>query len=112
LAADFRSVSGEVCIERDGATIWKKTIETGEENMSHSLANLEHNHFKFKGHQLAGQVHIHFLGAHSLSFGDHVELQDGDWMLVRYDGYGRALRNSVRREVRSNDTQIRGKELS
>jgi hypothetical protein len=112
LAADFRSVSGEVCIERDGATIWKKTIETGEENMSHSLANLEHHHFKFKGHQLAGQVHIHFLGAHSLSFGDHVELQDGDWMQVRYDGYGRALRNSVRREVRSNDTQIRVKELS
>jgi hypothetical protein len=112
LAADFRSVAGEVCIERNGAAIWKKAIETGEENMSHSLANLEHHHFKFTGHQLAGQVHIHFLGAHSLSFGDHVELQDGDWMQVRYDGYGRALRNSVRREVRSNDRQIRVKELS
>ena len=42
-------------IERDGMTLWKKQIETGEENMSHSLANLEHHHFKFDGPSHSGQ---------------------------------------------------------
>ena len=98
VGADFRSVTGEVSIERDGVTVWKKQIETGEENMSHSLANLEHHHFKFEGHRIPGRVHVHFFGAHSLSFGEGIELQDGDWMQVKFEGFGRALRNPVRIE--------------
>jgi len=95
VGADFRSVAGEVSIERDGMTFWKKQIETGEENMSHSLANLEHHHFKFEGHRTPGSVHVHFFGAHSLSFGEGIELKDGDWMQVKFEGFGRALRNPV-----------------
>jgi len=95
VGADFRSVTGEVSIERDGVTVWKKQIETGEENMSHSLANLEHHHFKFEGHRIPGIVHVHFFGAHSLSFGEGIELKDGDWMQVKFEGFGRALRNPV-----------------
>jgi len=64
--------------------------------MSHSLANLEHHHFKFEGHRIPGTVHVHFFGAHSLSFGEGIELADGDWMQVRFEGYGRPLRNPVR----------------
>jgi hypothetical protein len=64
--------------------------------MSHSLANLEHHHFKFDGHRAPGTVHVHFFGAHSLSFGEGIELEDGDWMQVHFEGYGRALRNPVR----------------
>jgi hypothetical protein len=66
----FRSIAGEVSIERGGLPLWHKAIETGEENMSHSLANLEHHHFKFDGHRAPGTVHVHFFGAHSLSFGE------------------------------------------
>ncbi len=33
-------------------------------------------------------------GAHSLSFGDGVELADGDVMCVRFDGFGRAAAQS------------------
>lgn len=98
VGAEFRSVAGEVSIERDGMTFWKKQIETGEKNMSHSLANLEHHHFKFEGHRTPGTVHVHFLGAHSLSFGEGIELKDGDWMQVEFDGFGRALRNPIRIE--------------
>jgi hypothetical protein len=94
----FADVTGEVSTERDGNVIWRKTIETGEANMAHSLANLEHHHFKFEGHRTPGHVHVHFFGAHSLSFGEGIKLQDGDWMQVRFEGYGRPLRNQVRVE--------------
>jgi hypothetical protein len=96
VGAAFRSVAGEVSIERNALPLWHKAIETGEENMSHSLANLEHHHFKFDGHRAPRSVHVHFFGAHSLSFGEGIELADGDWMQVHFEGYGRALRNPVR----------------
>jgi hypothetical protein len=95
VGAEFRAVRGEVSIVRDGVPLWQKPIETGEENMSHSLANLEHHHFKFEGHRIPGIVHVHFFGAHSLSFGEGIELADGDWMQVRFEGYGRTLRNPI-----------------
>jgi len=51
-------------------------------------------------------VHVHFFGAHSLSFGNGVVLHDGDWMVVRYDGFGRALRNPVRVEAKEANLLI------
>jgi hypothetical protein len=101
VGAEFRSVVGEVRIERGADTIWSKKVATGEENMCHSLANLEHHHFKFEGHRQPGDVHVHFFGAHSLSFGDSIVLKDGDWMNVHYEGFGRALRNPIRVEPKS-----------
>jgi hypothetical protein len=107
IGAGFDAVAGEVVIERNGSPIWRKAIETGDANMSHSLANLEHHHFKFEGHRIPGHVHVHFFGAHSLSFGDGIELRDGDWMSVRFDGYGRALRNPLRIEDKALDRLVR-----
>jgi hypothetical protein len=104
--AAFHAVAGEVRIQRGTDTVWSKAIETGEANMCHSLANLEHHHFKFEGHRQPGDVHVHFFGAHSLSFGDQVELDDGDWMEVRYEGFGRALRNPVRIERKESNRFI------
>ena len=92
---DFRSVPGTVAIERDGATRWSREILTGEAEMCHSLANVEHHHFKFAHHRRPGDVHVHYFGACALSFGDGVELADGDVMVVRFDGFGRALRNPL-----------------
>ena len=97
----FESVAGEVTIERTGARLWEKHIESGSDAMCHSLANIEHHHFKFEGHRRPGDVHVHFFGAHSLSFGDGVVLEDGDVMGVRFDGFGRALRNPVRVDRRA-----------
>ena len=103
VGAGFQSIAGEVRISRGAETIWSKKVETGEANMCHSLANLEHHHFKFECHRRPGDVHVHFFGAHSLSFGDGIELQDGDWMEVRYDGFGRALRNPIRIAAKAAD---------
>jgi hypothetical protein len=88
-------VPGTVSITRGGKTFWSQPIASGEEEMSHSLRNLEHHHFKFALHRRPGDVHIHFLGAHSLSFGQGIELKDGDVMEVHFDGFGRPLRNPV-----------------
>jgi hypothetical protein len=92
----FNSVTGEVRIERAGNTLWSKPIRTGEAEMCHSLQNIEHHHFKFETHRTPGDLHIHYFGAHSLSFGDGVRLAHGDIMSIRFDGFGRPLRNPIR----------------
>ena len=93
---DYSSVSGEVRIERDGVPMWTKPILTGDAAMSHSLANMEHHHFKHAAHRRPGDIHLHFFGAAALSFGDGVELIDGDIMQISFAGFGRPLRNPVR----------------
>ena len=93
---EFQSVVGTVAIERGGRVFWSKAIATGETEMSHSLANIEHHHFKFETHRRPGDLHVHYYGAHSLSFGDGVQLADGDVMTVQFAGFGRPLRNPLR----------------
>lgn len=96
LDADFSSVPGTVTIERGGETLWTKAIATGETEMVHSVANLEHHHFKFEPHRRPGDLHVHYFGAHSLSFGAGVRLQDGDEMIVEFPALGRPLRNPLK----------------
>jgi hypothetical protein len=78
-----------------GLDFWSQPIASGEEEMCHSLRNLEHHHFKFESHRRPGDVHIHFLGAHSLSFGQGIKLQNGDIMSIQFEGFGRPLRNPL-----------------
>ena len=92
----FVSVPGNVAIVRAGRTVWSQDILTGENEMCHSLANLEHHHFKFEAHRRPGDLHVHFFGACSLSFGAGIELADGDVMEISFRGFGRALRNPLR----------------
>ena len=102
IGADFKDIRGEVRIERRGQTLWQQKIASGEENMCHSLANLEHHHFKFAGHRQPGSLHVHFFGADALSFGAGIVLEDGDVAEVSFDGFGRPLRNPIREEAKSN----------
>jgi hypothetical protein len=99
---EFRTVPGTVTLSRGGKQFWSQSISSGEEEMSHSLRNLEHHHFKFELHRRPGDVHIHFLGAHSLSFGQGIELHDGDVMEIHFDGFGRPLRNPVQVESKED----------
>jgi hypothetical protein len=94
---EFESVPGRVAIERAGQVLWQKAIRTGQAEMCHSLSNLEHHHFKFDAHRRPGDVHVHFFGAHGLSFGDGLQLTDGDVMEIHFEGFGRPLRNPVQR---------------
>ena len=92
---NFQTVRGRVAVEREGRKLWSQEIATGLDEMCHSLANIEHHHFKFDAHRRPGDLHVHFFGAHSLSFADGVQLCDGDVMEIQFDGFGRALRNPL-----------------
>ena len=96
LDPEFQSVNGKVTIKRSGQVFWSQAIVTGENEMCHSLANIEHHHFKFAGHRRAGDLHIHYFGACSLSFGAKIRLADGDLMAIEFDGFGRPLCNPLR----------------
>jgi len=100
VGGDFQTVTGEVAIERAGHRVWQDAITTGEVAMCHNLRNIEHHHFKFDAHRRPGDVHVHFYGAHSLSFGEGVHLQDGDVMNIHFDGFGRPLRNPLQAATR------------
>jgi hypothetical protein len=93
---EFHLVTGEVSILRGERRVWSKAIQTGESVMCHSLANIEHHHFKFESHRRPGDLHVHFFGADAFSFGEGVHLEDGDIMQVQFDGFGKPLRNPVR----------------
>ncbi len=92
----FESVPGNVTISRAGKVLWSQDIATGENEMCHSLANLEHHHFKFESHRRPGDLHVHYFGACSLSFGAGIQLADGDDMIIEFTGFGRALQNPLR----------------
>ena len=90
--ADIRGTSR---IERDGAILWEKPFLTGEANMSHSLANLEHHHFKYAAFRRPGDVHVHFFGTATLSCADAVQTQDGDVFVIAAAPFALPLRNPL-----------------
>jgi hypothetical protein len=96
---EFEHVPGSVSVLRNDATIWRKDIWTGQKNMSHSVANLEHHHFKYAAHRRSGDVHIHFFGADAFSFGEGLALEAGDLMEVWFPQFGRPLRNKLGRST-------------
>jgi hypothetical protein len=93
--AEFNDITGEVSITRKDQVLWSAAIKTGTANMAHSLENLEHHHFKYEAHRVPQQAHVHFMGADAFSFGNQVQLEDGDIMSVGWNGFGRALKNPL-----------------
>ena len=89
------ALQGVSRILRKGQITWEKSFFTGEENMSHSIANLEHHHFKYKQFRRAGDLHIHFFGTSTLSFADGLRVQHGDEFEIDLPLFGRPLRNRV-----------------
>jgi hypothetical protein len=85
-------VQGTSRILRDGVVVWEKPFLSGEENMSHTIANLEYHQFKYRQFRRVGDVHVHFFGTATLSFSDGVQLAPGDEMEIEAEGFGRPLR--------------------
>ena len=71
-------VRGTSRIRRNGEVIWERPFLSGEANMSHTIANLEHHHFKYRQFRRPGDVHVHFFGTATLSFSDGVRTESGD----------------------------------
>ncbi len=88
-------VEGVSRVIRDGRTIWEKPFLSGEANMSHSLANLEHHHFKYALFRQPGDVHVHFFGTATLSFADGISTRPGDEFQIECTAFGLPLRNAI-----------------
>ena len=88
-------VRGTSRIIRGGATLWEKPFVSGEANMSHSIANLEHHHFKYAQFRRAGDVHVHFFGTATLSFADGIETQEGDVFEVSANAFTLPVSNPL-----------------
>jgi hypothetical protein len=93
---DFEVFGGKVSIFRKEETVWTTDIKSGEKNITHSLENMEYHQFKYAGHRIPLQAHIHFFGADAFSYGKGIKLQDGDAMQVEWNELGRPLRNTVK----------------
>jgi len=89
------SVEGTSRIYRDRSLIWEKPFLSGEANMSHTLANLEHHHFKYSVFRQPGDVHIHMFGTATLSFADGISCQEGDELVISAPGFGVPLKNRL-----------------
>lgn len=92
LPTDIRGTSR---IRRDGDVVFEKPFLSGEANMSHSIANLEHHHFKYDLFRQPGDVHVHMFGTATLSFADGVRAEAGDVFEIEAPGFGLALRNPL-----------------
>jgi hypothetical protein len=79
----------------EGRVRWEKRFVSGEQNMSHTIENLEYHHFKYGLFNRPGDVHIHFFGTATLSFADGVQVKAGETFEVQADGFGPALRNRL-----------------
>ncbi|OJF95563.1 AraD1 family protein [Pararhizobium antarcticum] len=90
--ADIRGTSR---IIRNGAVLWEKPFLSGEANMSHSFANLEHHHFKYGIFRAPGDVHVHMFGTATLSFGDGLKTEAGDIFEIEAAEFGLPLRNRL-----------------
>jgi hypothetical protein len=92
LPADVR---GTIRVRRGAEAIWQAEFISGEANMSHTLANLEHHHFKYAPFRRPGDVHVHFIGAATLSFTAGIKAQSGDVFEIDVPAFGAPLRNPL-----------------
>ena len=90
-----RDVRGTSRVLRDERVVWEKPFLSGEDNMSHTVANLEYHHFKYAQFCRPGDAHVHFFGTATLSFADGVRLEPGDEIEIEAPDFGRPLRNRV-----------------
>jgi hypothetical protein len=89
------TMEGTIRITRNGREIWSGTMLTGEDQMCHSISNLEHHHFKYPMFRRPGDVHIHFFGASILSCQEGVKTESGDLVEIACSPFGRPLRNHL-----------------
>lgn len=90
-----RHLQGTSRIRRGDQVIWEKDFLSGEDNMCHSLENLEYHHFKYVQFLRPGDVHIHFFGTATLSFADQIKAGEGDVFEISLAEFGAPLRNGI-----------------
>ena len=90
LPVDIRGTSS---VLRGNSVLWRGEFLSGEANMSHSIANLEHHHFKYSMFRRPGDIHCHFFGAATFSFAHGIRTQPGDRFELDVPAFGLPLCN-------------------
>jgi hypothetical protein len=104
LPQDVRGVSR---IRRGGEIVWEKPFLSGETNMSHTIANLEHHHFKYAPFRRPGDVHVHFFGTATLSFSDGFRTQEGDVYEIEAPPFRLPARNPLAKDAAAAPVKVR-----
>lgn len=87
-------------LDMAGAVRWEKPFLSGEDNMSHTIANLEYHHFKYPLFCRPGDVHVHFFGTATLSCVDGIQVTAGETFEIDVATFGPVLRNRLAVEKR------------
>lgn len=88
-------VTGQVRIIRDGKVVWDETFLSGESHMSHSIANLEHYHFRYPMFCRPGDLHAYFFGADAMSYASNFNTEVNDEFEIVSPTFGKPLRNRM-----------------
>ena len=89
------AVTGRSRIRRGNEIIFDKPFLSGEDNMSHTIANLEAHHFKYPVFRRPGDVQVHFFGTATLSFSAGITTMPGDVFEIEADAFAFPLRNRL-----------------
>jgi hypothetical protein len=89
------AITGRSRVRRGNDVIFDKPFLSGEDNMSHTIANLEAHHFKYEGFCRPGDVHVHFFGTATLSFSAGIKTEPGDVFEIEADAFLFPLRNAL-----------------
>lgn len=92
LPADVR---GKSRILRGNKVLWEEDFLSGEKNMSHSIANLEHHHFRYSMFRRPGDLHAYFFGAAVMSYAAGIRTEPGDVFEIEAEVFGKTLRNRM-----------------
>ncbi len=88
-------VRGRSRLIRDGEVVWEEEFLSGETYMSHSIANLEHYHFRYPMFRRPGDLHAYFFGAAVMSYASGIKTHAGDEFEIQADAFGKPLRNRM-----------------
>lgn len=102
-----QSVTGTSRIKRGETVLWEGQFLSGEANMSHTIGNLEHHHFKYAQFRRAGDVHVHFFGTATLSFSDAVVVEPGDVFEIEADAFTLPVRNPLTKAPSDGVVEVR-----
>lgn len=91
-----RNLTGMSRIVRGDEVVWEKEFLSGEDNMCHSLENLEYHHFKYAQFLRPGDVHVHFFGTATLSVADNIQTREGDRFEISMAEFGAPLINGIK----------------
>ena len=90
-----KHIEGVSKVTRNGEVLWEKPFVSGEDNMSHTIKNLEHHHFKYALFRQPGDLHVHMFGTATLSFADGIVVEPGDQFEISAPEFGLPLKNPL-----------------